>query len=231
MEDPRLTKFLHLERCNRQKITVRRIFLEMTGDLRMGLMLSRLVYFFLPDEFGNSKGFVSHVKGTDVCVRTLADWKRELHMNEVDVDYASEGLKGMGFINFQAVSGNYSYSMNWENIRSEYGLCLLPKAVSKDKSKSDDFDKFWDLYSYKVGRFKCEQKWNKLKPADKVAIFQTLPAYIKSSTIDRKEANEKNKVIRCHPMTYLNQKRWLDEMEYQKDTKKSSYFDQKVKNA
>lgn len=65
------------------------------------------------------------------------------------------------------------------------------------------FENFWDLYDKKIGRYKCEKKWNKLTDEEKEKIIKTLPIWLKSI---------KNKQYQLHPETYLNGKHWEDEI-------------------
>jgi len=54
-----------------------------------------------------------------------------------------------------------------------------------------------------VSRGKCVKKWEKIKSSDKEKIFETLPAYVKSTP---------DKVFRMNPLTYLNGEGWKDEI-------------------
>lgn len=66
------------------------------------------------------------------------------------------------------------------------------------------FISFRDLYWKKVwDKNKCEKKWNKLKDEERKKIIETLPYRLK---------NIKDKTFQPHPMTYLNQQRWNDEL-------------------
>ncbi len=66
------------------------------------------------------------------------------------------------------------------------------------------FDIFWSLYNKKVGdKSACEKKWNNLKDTDRQQIIDTLPSFI--NTIEDKQ-------YQPHPSTYLNQRRWEDEL-------------------
>lgn len=90
---------------------------------------------------------------------------------------------------------------------------VLPKTYSsntiiQDKIIKDniniDFSAFWDLYNKKVGaKDKCESKWNKLTDAEREKIMQTLPAFLSSI---------KDKQFQPYAETYLNQKRWNDDL-------------------
>jgi len=63
------------------------------------------------------------------------------------------------------------------------------------------FEDFWRQYGKKESRFKAEEKYNKLLPAEKLKIKDTLAQYIKD-TPDVK--------FRKHPLTYLNSRTWMD---------------------
>lgn len=66
------------------------------------------------------------------------------------------------------------------------------------------FDIFWNLYNKKVGdKNKCTAKWKKLKDQEREKIIQTLPVFL---------SKIKDKQFIPFPETYLNQKRWNDEM-------------------
>lgn len=67
-----------------------------------------------------------------------------------------------------------------------------------------EFDVFWNLYNKKVGdKNACIKKWNKLKDAERQKIIDTLPNFL---------AGIKDKQFQAHPLTYLNQQRWNDEI-------------------
>jgi len=66
------------------------------------------------------------------------------------------------------------------------------------------YSDFWDAYEKKVGdRVKVERKWNSLKNEERELIMEYLPPY-KDSTPNRK--------FRKDPLTFLNNKGWLDEI-------------------
>jgi hypothetical protein len=66
------------------------------------------------------------------------------------------------------------------------------------------FNRFWDLYSKKVGRKDCLNKFMKLSINDIEKIIQSVPKYV-LSTPDEK--------FRKNPETYLNGRHWEDEIE------------------
>lgn len=74
------------------------------------------------------------------------------------------------------------------------------------------FDEFWNAYAYKKGRKKAEEKWNRLKPKEKVACMKAVPAYVKNTMIPGSASTGIKKQFRMHPLTYLNGARWEDEI-------------------
>lgn len=74
------------------------------------------------------------------------------------------------------------------------------------------FDEFWNAYAYKKGRKKAEEKWNKLKPKEKVACMKAVPAYVENTMIPGSAPTGTKKQFRMHPLTYLNGARWEDEI-------------------
>ena len=67
-----------------------------------------------------------------------------------------------------------------------------------------EFEKFWNLYNYKVGsKSKVIKKWESLNELDRLMIMEHLPEYIKSTP---------DKQYRKHPATYLNNQGWFDEI-------------------
>lgn len=96
--------------------------------------------------------------------------------------------------------------------RSKAKAMLKQRASYKDKDNNKDnnihnivFSVFWDLYNKKVGsKDKCEKKWNKLSDQERQKIIDTLPAFLNSI---------KDKQFQPYPETYLNGKRWNDEIE------------------
>tara|TARA_R110000772_G_scaffold167652_2_gene279375 strand:+ start:206 stop:922 length:717 start_codon:yes stop_codon:yes gene_type:complete len=65
------------------------------------------------------------------------------------------------------------------------------------------FEDFWNLYDKKISKDKVKTKWSKIKQSDKDAIMQNIPLYKNSVT---------DKQFLKHPLTYLNNKSWEDEI-------------------
>lgn len=81
------------------------------------------------------------------------------------------------------------------------------KDVDKDNNKDEynnyTFDRFWSMYGKKEKKSEAQKKFEKLKTEELEKIFETLPAFIKAN---------KDLKYRPFPSTYLNQRRWEDEL-------------------
>lgn len=78
----------------------------------------------------------------------------------------------------------------------------------------EEFERFWDIYSKKVGKKdKVKAKFLKLSKADRAKIFETLPAYVASTPDSR---------YRKNPETYLNNESWNDEIINHNGTRQTS---------
>lgn len=80
----------------------------------------------------------------------------------------------------------------------------------ENEQQKSDFEIFWNLYNKKVGdKTKLLSKWLRLKQEDRDKIFETLPVFL---------SNVKDKQYQPYPETYLNNKRWNDEIVQQQPT-------------
>lgn len=79
------------------------------------------------------------------------------------------------------------------------------------------FEKFYKLYPRKVGRFMASKSFKKLSSDDKVLAYNGLLNYIKFWKYNKTE-----KQFIPHPSTWLNQRRWEDELDLPKSAKEKS---------
>lgn len=93
-----------------------------------------------------------------------------------------------------------SYLTLTEELPNSY----VSDSVSVVNKINIEFEIFWNLYNKKVGsKDSCESKWKKLTNEERQKIIDTLPNFLKAIT---------DKQFQPHPQTYLNQKRWNDEL-------------------
>ena len=71
------------------------------------------------------------------------------------------------------------------------------------------FDIFWDAYPRKVGKFKALKSWERLKPSYTLTdMIMTALEFHKKQEGWNKEGGK----FIPHPATWLNQRRWEDEI-------------------
>lgn len=84
------------------------------------------------------------------------------------------------------------------------------------KSSKISFDQFYKAYPRKVGRYAAEKSFKRLAEKEKTLAIEGLSNYIKFW-----EGNKTEKQFIPHPSTWLNQKRWEDELEDLKEVVES----------
>jgi len=87
-------------------------------------------------------------------------------------------------------------------------------------NNKDYFSQFWDFYPRKAGKEAARKAWEKLQPNEEL---MTLIANNIQERIDKGEWRKDNKSYILHASTFLNQKRWEDEvLEKQHEKSKST---------
>ena len=87
-------------------------------------------------------------------------------------------------------------------------------------NNKDYFSQFWDFYPRKAGKESARKAWEKLQPNEEL---MALIANNIQERIDKGEWRKDNKSYILHASTFLNQKRWEDEvLEKQHEKSKST---------
>jgi hypothetical protein len=86
-------------------------------------------------------------------------------------------------------------------IVSGHNILNLPPPV--DSKREEDFEKFWKTYKKPVGKARAYKIFMKLKREEIDQILATVSDFV----LYNLEAQ-----FRPHPATYLNQRRWEDEL-------------------
>ena len=81
-----------------------------------------------------------------------------------------------------------------------------------------DFDSFWRFYPRKAGKEAARKAWLKLRPD--VHIMQMIADNVKER-VEKGEWRKDNQSLILHASTYLNQKRWEDEVLDQQTQKRT----------
>lgn len=78
----------------------------------------------------------------------------------------------------------------------------------------DLFETFWKEYPEKKGKGKAFQSWNKLSISEKEESIKAIKKQVESYHFRNKRGED----FIPHPTTWLNQRRWEDEIKYQEKT-------------
>lgn len=101
---------------------------------------------------------------------------------------------------------------HYESVRNTSKDNISKVKISKENKEETltcfSFDEFWNAYNKKTGRIACESKYKKIVESDRQLIKDNLSKYL--STVSEKKYQK-------DPLTYLNQKVWLDEYEKELD--------------
>jgi len=92
-------------------------------------------------------------------------------------------------------------------------LSLFPEAKSArtgaaDDAPSVDFGRFWAMYPRKRAKPAAERAWAKLKAKDRATALAALPQHV-----DNWRALGTEQIHIPHPATWLNGRRWEDELD------------------
>lgn len=91
-------------------------------------------------------------------------------------------------------------------------LKLVPTENSaRSPHAMPDFSAFWSVWPRKVGKRDAEKAWARLRPKERAAAVNALPAHVEYW---RASATEREYIP--HPATWLNGARWEDEIEMPK---------------
>ncbi|MBN1836304.1 MAG: hypothetical protein JW820_10675 [Spirochaetales bacterium] len=111
--------FLAWERASRDTIDLKKIYIDVCGDLNAGLMLSQLIYWCLPDAEGESKLRV-YKNGIGWVAKSRAEWWEETRQSPREVDRAKTILVRKGFAEVN--------QFRFDGLRTDH-YRLLPEGV------------------------------------------------------------------------------------------------------
>lgn len=95
-------------------------------------------------------------------------------------------------------------------------VCINKQETINKEQINIPFKEFWNLYDKKVGDKKaCEKKWSSLTDQQRIKIIETIPAF---------KATKTDKKFIPYPATYLNQRRWEDEITEDKPQQPTKYY-------
>lgn len=123
-------------------------YIDITGDIICGVLLSQLVYWFSDDEKGNSKLRVKK-ENRYWLSKSKNEWYEETRLSKKQLERAEKILKQMGIIEVKIFKFNGTptnhYWFNWERFLELEEDSLLsrgemdcPQRVQTDKPKGDN---------------------------------------------------------------------------------------------
>jgi len=132
--------FVTWEQSSRDSINVRRIYVDLAGDLIAGVILSQIIYWHLPDRLGRQR---LRVEWGDKkwLVKKRKDWWEECRVSPKQFDRAIGELKAAGIVTvekhkFRGSPTTY-IALNWDLVY--HGICVLEEMkdskVQNEKAK------------------------------------------------------------------------------------------------
>ncbi|HDY88795.1 MAG TPA: hypothetical protein ENH82_11880 [bacterium] len=95
--DLRFNDFLLWEQASRDTVDFKKIYVDIAGDLIAGLLLSQIVYWFLPNKEGKTK--IRVIKRGRPCIaKARHDWWDEVRISPKQYDRAVGILRKLGIL-------------------------------------------------------------------------------------------------------------------------------------
>ena len=112
-------EFLLWERTTRDTIDFKKIYVDIAGDLVAGLVLSQIIFWYLPDKNGNSKMRVKK-DGYEWIAKTSAQWYDEIRITEWQAPRALNILEEKGIIEKRRYRFNGSPTIHIRLIQDKF---------------------------------------------------------------------------------------------------------------
>ncbi|MBO8161365.1 MAG: hypothetical protein H0Z24_06975 [Thermosipho sp. (in: Bacteria)] len=123
----KVNEFLIWEKLSRDTIDVKRIYIDIADDLVAGILLSQIVFWYLPKKNGDKKVQVEK-EGRMWIAKGRDDWYEECRISPKQFDRASKILKEKGLIekklfkfnNIPTIHISLNFDVLIEKIKKEY---------------------------------------------------------------------------------------------------------------
>lgn len=90
-------EFIRWEKKSRDTIDVKRAYIDVAGDIIAGILLSQIIYWFLPSKDGKNK--IRIIKnGVEHLAKNRTDWWEECRIKPRQYDTAIAKLKKKGIV-------------------------------------------------------------------------------------------------------------------------------------
>lgn len=149
--------------------------------------------------------------------------KRLKSTSEITIKTSSKGSV-IQLVNYKKYQLSTSETTNEQQTSNKRATTNKNVKNEKNDNNKEAFILFWDKYPVKKSKAVAEKSFSKLSKEDIKLIFATLDSFIKHKPFETYN----------HPMasTYINQKRWLDEIKINtteaKEDKLLSYVKQNI---
>lgn len=144
---------------------------------------------------------VNHLKNQALNPSVIEGCRRIINELPSDISEQVTGWVQAGLLNLTLLNSTLPYSTKHN--------------LTQDERES--FLKFWDKFPKKVGKGAAEKAWQKMKPDLNVVLVS-----LEKQKQSEQWRTEKGKYI-PHPSTWLNQKRWEDEVDVIQESKFAKY--------
>lgn len=87
------------------------------------------------------------------------------------------------------------------------GIEQIPTETIIKEKEDDSFNLIWAMYQHKISKAAAQRAWSRLKPADRKLAIAGCDRYVK-----RTDPTGQAAPYRAHLATWLNGRRWEDEL-------------------
>lgn len=179
-------EFLNWEFKTRKVVSVSISYVDITEDLISGILLSQIIYWFLPSKNGDKKTKL-FINGDDCIAKNRKDWWSECRVTPKQSDRAIKILENLGIIKTDLLKFNgvplIHIWVNWD--------VLIKKLIDKNQAKEtlNDEEILDETYSDFTDRE------NGLSPKVKVDFPQRSKSSISDITTDTADAFKEKKTF------------------------------------
>ena len=133
---PTIETFFRWEQTSRDTVDFKKIYVDITGDLIAGLLLSQIIYWHLPGNDGKSKLQVKK-EGKLWLAKGRSDWWDEVRITSKKFDRASKLLKEQNIIETKLFKF-YGNPTTHINLKEKIFLELWEEQINKASSIEGD---------------------------------------------------------------------------------------------
>jgi hypothetical protein len=123
--------------------------------------------------------------------------------NEIAIKSNSKGTE-IQVVNYDKYQVETNETTNERPTSDQQTTTIKERKEKEEVKEVYSFDEFWSTYGRSIGKKNCKAKFEKLSDEVKLKIKEVLPLYVQSTP---------QVIYRKHPLTWLNQECWNDEIE------------------